>query len=130
MGLFSTSEFDELSTLIGIKRFNIANIININLILERATSEYIPAAQEDLALNLEITDVIKSKRVAPKDCLRLIIARLTHANPNVQLLTLQLLDKCVKNAGKHFLVELAGREFVDVAVEMMDYEEYGNVKGI
>ena len=98
-----------------------------NFIIEKATSEYIPAAQEDLALNLEITDVIKSKRVGPKDSLRLLLARLRHANPNVQLLTLQLLDKCVKNCGKHFLVEMAGREFVDLAVEMMDDEEFGNV---
>lgn len=95
--------------------------------LEKATSEYIPAAQEDLALNLEITDIIKSKRVSPKDALRLLISRLTHDNPNVQLLTLNLIDKCVKNGGKHFLVEMAGREFVDVAVSMMDDEEYGHV---
>lgn len=80
-----------------------------------------------MVLNLEITDVIKSKRVPPKDALRLLLARLTHDNPNVQLLTLQLFDKCVKNAGKHFLVEMAGREFVDVAVSLMDDEEYGNV---
>lgn len=98
------------------------------MFLEKATSEYIPAAQEDLALNLEVTDIIKSKRVTPKDALRLLLGRLTHENPNVQLLTLQLLDKCVKNAGKHFLVEMAGREFVDVAVSMMDDEEYGNVR--
>lgn len=95
--------------------------------LEKATSEYIPAAQEDLALNLEITDIIKSKRVSPKDALRLLISRLTHDNPNVQLLTLNLIDKCVKNGGKHFLVEMSGREFVDVAVSMMDDEEYGHV---
>ena len=56
--------------------------------------------------------------------MRLLLYRLTHNNPNVQLLTLQLLDKCVKNAGKHFLVEMAGREFVDGAVSMMDYEDY------
>lgn len=96
-------------------------------LLEKATSEYIPAAQENLALNLEITDVIKSKRVDPKDSLRLLLSRLVHENPNVQLLTLQLLDKCVKNGGKHFLIEMAGREFVDVAVSLMDDDEDGQV---
>jgi hepatocyte growth factor-regulated tyrosine kinase substrate len=100
----------------------------VSLCVEKATSELIPAAQEDLALNLEITDIIKSKRVNPKDSLRLILSRLTHENPNVQLLTLGLFDKCVRNAGKAFLVEMAGREFVDVAVSMMDDEyEYGQV---
>ena len=94
--------------------------------VEKATSEYIPAAKEDLALNLEITDIIKSKRVPPKDALKLLITRLTHENPNVQLLTLQLLDKCVKNGGKNFLIEMSGREFVDVAVTMMEDDvEYG-----
>ncbi len=78
-------------------------------------------------MNLEITDIIKSKRVSPKDALRLLLTRLTHDNPNVQLLSLNLFDKCVKNGGKHFLVEMAGREFVDVAVCMMDDEEYGHV---
>ena len=82
-----------------------------------------------MALNLEITDIIKSRRVDPKDALRLLLTRLTHDNPNVQLLTLQLLDKCVKNGGKHFLIEIAGREFVDVAVSMMDDdEEFGEVQ--
>jgi len=87
--------------------------------LDEATSEYIPAAQEDLALNLEITDMIKSRRVAAKDAMRYLKHRILHANPNVQLLALQLVDKCVKNGGKHFLVEVAGREFVDELVAVM-----------
>ena len=99
--------------------------------VEKATSEFIPAAQEDLALNLEITDIIKSKRVSPKDSLRILLNRLTHENPNVQLLTLQLFDKCVRNAGKAFLIEMAGREFVDVTLSLMDDEdEYGQVNSL
>lgn len=95
---------------------------------EKATSEYIPGAQEDLAVNLELTDLIKSKSIAPKDAVKLLRDRLLNPNPNVQLLTLQLLDKCVKNGGKHFLVEMAGRDFVDAIVGLLDDEEYGMVR--
>ena len=87
---------------------------------EKATSEYIPAAEEDVALNMEITDLIKSKQAAPKEAMRTLKRRLQHQNPNVQLLTLQLLDKCVKNGGKHFVVEVASREFVDELVKIME----------
>jgi growth factor-regulated tyrosine kinase substrate len=69
MGLFS-SEFDNLVT--------------------EATSEYLPAAQEDLAKNLEICDLIKSRQVPSKNAMRTIKDRLLHRNPNVQLLALSV----------------------------------------
>ena len=116
MGLFSSSAYDEFTKATGTER---RGMFKFAKCIDEATSEYIPAAQEDLALNLEITDMIKSKRVAAKDAMRYLKQRLLHPNPNVQLLTLQLVDKCVKNGGKHFLVELAGREFVDDLVGMM-----------
>lgn len=56
---------------------------------------------------LDVADHIRGKQVPTKTAVATLRKRLLHKNPNVQLLTLSLLDICVKNSGQHFNAELA-----------------------
>ena len=56
--------------------------------VEKATSPMIPAGHEDIAQNLEVCDQVRAKSVSAQEAMRVLKARLEHANPNVQILAL------------------------------------------
>ena len=104
------------------------------MFLANATSELRPSGDIDLAATIDIADYIRSKKVTPKDAAKSFFKRLSHSNPNVVLLALQVIlgsqkgdreawnvsnlsglqlcEFCVQNAGKPFVTEVASSEFL------------------
>lgn len=85
--------------------------------VQQATSELIPNGDIDLGLALEISDLIRSKQVPPKEAMRVLKKRfLEGANANQQKAALRLVDFCIKNGGAHYIQETASKEFMDPLV--------------
>ncbi|XP_039467556.1 target of Myb protein 1 isoform X3 [Oreochromis aureus] len=80
--------------------------------IERATSSSLPS--EDWELNMEICDIINSSEEGPKDALRAIKKR-TVGNKNFKevMLTLTVLETCVKNCGYRFHILVTTRDFIE-----------------
>jgi ADP-ribosylation factor-binding protein GGA len=73
--------------------------------------------EPNLALSLEISDLINSKKgSAPREAATAIVSFINHRNPNVALLALNLLDICVKNCGYPFHLQISTKEFLNELV--------------
>ncbi|EGX96609.1 ADP-ribosylation factor-binding protein GGA1 [Cordyceps militaris CM01] len=73
--------------------------------------------EPNLALNLEISDLINQKKgAAPREAATSIVTYINHRNPNVALLALALLDICVKNCGYPFHLQIGTKEFLNELV--------------
>lgn len=91
------------------------NSDELEALIERATSESIPHGELDLPVALEVSDIVRSRRLTPKECMRCLKKRVnnTSDNPNVQLSSWRLIDICIKNGGLPFIKEVCSREFMD-----------------
>ncbi|GAP91583.2 putative VHS domain-containing protein [Rosellinia necatrix] len=73
--------------------------------------------EPNLALNLEIADLINSKKgTAPREAAVAIVNSINSRNPSVGLLALSLLDICVKNCGYPFHLQISAKEFLNELV--------------
>ncbi|RHZ68254.1 hypothetical protein Glove_296g57 [Diversispora epigaea] len=74
--------------------------------------------EPDLALDLEIADLINQKKQNyPRDAAFHIVKFINHRNPIVSMLALTLLDICVKNCGYPFHLQIATKEFLNELVK-------------
>lgn len=80
--------------------------------IESATGSSLPS--EDWTLNMEICDTINSSEEGPKDAVRAIKKRIV-GNKNFKevMLTLTVLETCVKNCGYRFHILVTTRDFVE-----------------
>ncbi|PYI35117.1 VHS domain protein [Aspergillus indologenus CBS 114.80] len=73
--------------------------------------------EPNLALNLEVADLINSKKGnAPREAAIEIVHLINSRNQNVALLALALLDICVKNCGYPFHLQISTKEFLNELV--------------
>uniref|UniRef100_H3A0P0 Target of myb1 membrane trafficking protein n=1 Tax=Latimeria chalumnae TaxID=7897 RepID=H3A0P0_LATCH len=79
---------------------------------EKATDGFLQS--EDWGLNMEICDIINETEEGPKDAIRALKKRIV-GNKNFRevLLTLIVLETCVKNCGHRFHYLVASRDFVE-----------------
>ncbi|GAA6043868.1 hypothetical protein JCM8097_001200 [Rhodosporidiobolus ruineniae] len=85
-----------------------APVTEFDSLTDKVTSDLLPAGEQlDLATALQLADLVRSSAVPPQHANKHLLARLTHSNPNTQLLALALADLLVKNAGSQFLALFA-----------------------
>ncbi|KAJ6021024.1 hypothetical protein N7540_006528 [Penicillium herquei] len=73
--------------------------------------------EPNLALNLEVADLINSKEGnTPRESAVEIVRLINSRNQNVALLALALLDICVKNCGYKFHLQISAKEFLNELV--------------
>lgn len=80
--------------------------------IERATSGSLQS--EDWALNMEICDIINETEEGPRDSVKALKKRIV-GNRNFQeiMLSLTVLETCVKNCGHRFHVLVASQDFIE-----------------
>ncbi|CAG8454877.1 7057_t:CDS:10 [Acaulospora colombiana] len=103
------------SVVLGSEDAELSTSTDVLISVERACNPQL--TEPDLALNLEIADLINQKKQnCPRDAAFHIVKLINHRNPAVGLLALTLLDICVKNCGYPFHLQIATTEFLNELV--------------
>lgn len=98
MSKYETPPRDSVIIVVSHRRTSHASLVRIMVVsksgfrelVEKATSQLIPSGHEDVFVYFEISDSIRAKSVAPQFAANELRLRLTHANPNVQILALSV----------------------------------------
>ncbi|KAJ1645969.1 Vacuolar protein-sorting-associated protein 27 [Coemansia asiatica] len=88
--------------------------------INRLTDEGVPNHELEIASALNFADKVRSKEFSAKEVSRMLRKRLEHHNPVVQILTLNLIDICIKNGGRLIQLEISRREFIDQIVGLLE----------
>lgn len=92
--------------------------------VDEACSSEIEIGTQNFPKIFEIADKIKSQKYTSKNVLSSIKKKLSHKNPNVQLLAIQLIDSLVKNCGLGFHKELVQKDVMDALVVIVRGDNY------
>nr|XP_043619416.1 TOM1-like protein 6 [Erigeron canadensis] len=85
--------------------------------VDKATSEFLNGP--DWTLNIDICDTINTNPWLAKDVVKALKKRLQHKNPNVQLLSLTLLETMVKNCGENVHFQIAERNILPEMIKIV-----------
>ncbi|XP_076904957.1 TOM1-like protein 6 [Bidens hawaiensis] len=85
--------------------------------VDKATSDFL--IEPDWTLNIDICDTINANSWLAKDVVKALKKRLQHKNPNVQLLSLTLLETMVKNCGEHVHVQIGERNMLPDMIKIV-----------
>lgn len=97
-----------------------APVTEFDRVLENCTSSNLPSsAPPPITDSLALSDLIRSSAVPASHAVKSLRKRLTHSNPNVQLLATTVIDICIKNGGDAFLKEIAAREFSEECAQIL-----------
>ncbi|KAK1437165.1 hypothetical protein QVD17_02951 [Tagetes erecta] len=94
--------------------------------VDKATSEFLNSP--DWRINIGICDTINSKPWLAREYIRAVRSRLQHKNPNVQLLSLTLLETIVKNCSEHVHVQIAERKILQEMIKIVKKKTHMRVR--
>ncbi|KAK9067791.1 hypothetical protein SSX86_011902 [Deinandra increscens subsp. villosa] len=102
------------------------SVANAYTRVDKATSEFLNCP--DWRINIAICDTINSKPWLAKDYIKAVRGRLQHKNPNVQLLSLTLLETIVKNCSEHVHSQIAERKMLQEMIKIVKKKTHMRVR--